>query len=141
MTEAEVVAYMKEVLGSITDTISLTDAAITDAAKLVQAVYKEPYANFTDQLKWRLLSDFFAINAALNFAVSFYKFSADGAIIEGSDLYKHLISRWNAALSMVQSYLTDAGLTVVAPGSQITPKNYDWRIGYMNTNYLLDVVD
>lgn len=138
MTEAEVVTYMKTTLGSITDAVNLTDEALGEAAKFTEFIYGEPVANITDGVKFRVIADFCALNAALNFAAPFYKFSADSASVEGNDVFEHLNARWKNALAMAQTYLTDAGLNIVVPGSVVMPHNYGVRYGGYDTNYLLD---
>lgn len=138
MTEAEIITYMKTTLGSIVDAITLTDEALAEAAKFVSEIYGKPIEDMTQDLKFRVIADFCAINAALNFAVSFYKFSADGAIVEGNDIFEHLNARWKNALAMAQTYLTDAGLSIILPGSIVPPHNYGMRYGRYDTNYLTD---
>lgn len=136
MTQDEVVAYMKTTLGPIVDAIHMTDEALNAAADYMLSVYGGDYASMTKDSKFMALAEFFAINGALNFAVSFYKFSADGATVEGDDIFQHLNVRWQNALSMAQTYLTDVGLVVTPPGAAIAPKNYGWRMGGIDTNYL-----
>lgn len=138
MTEAEVVTYMKTTLGPVVDVIHMTDEALTEAAKFMQSIYGVDYAQMEDGAMFRALSDFFALNGALNFAATFYKFTADGASVEGKDVFDNLNARWQHALSMAQSYLSDAGLSINAPGAAITPRNYGWRFGAIDTNYLQD---
>ncbi len=139
MTEAEVVAYMKTTLGPIVDAIHMTDEALSAAAKYMLAVYgDDSFDSIIQDAKFMALADFFAINGALNFAVSFYKFSADGATVEGDDVFQHLNVRWQNALSMAQKYLTDVGLIITPPGAAIAPKNFGWRLGGIDTNYLQD---
>ena len=139
MVEQDVVDYMKVYLGSIVGAINLTDEALIQAARLAQSVYGKPYAEILpDDIKWRILANFFALDAALNFAVSFYKFAADGATVQGSDLFNNLNARWHNALAMAQGYLLEAGFVILAPGSPITPRNYGWRTGRYDTNYLAD---
>lgn len=138
MLQAEVVTYMKTSLGPIVDTIHMTDEAITAAADYMLSVYGGTYEDMTKDGKFMALAEFFAVNAALNFAVSFYKFSADGATVEGDDIFQHLNIRWQNALAMAQTYLTDAGLIITPPGAAIAPKNYGWRMGGIDTNYLTE---
>lgn len=141
MTQEEVVAYMKVTLGPIVDAINMTDEALNAAADYMLAVYGlEDYGSLTQDAEFMSLADFFAINAALNFATVFYKFSADGASIEGDDIFQHLNVRWQNALSVAQNSLTKRGYIVTPPGAAIAPKNYGVRYGTYDTNYLVDKV-
>lgn len=136
MTQGDVVTYMKDILGPIATKISMTEEAFKAAADYMLTVYGGTYDEMTKDGKFMALAEFFAVNAALNFAVTFYKFTADGATVEGDDIFVHLNVRWQNALSMAQSYLTDAGLVVTPPGAAIAPKNFGWRTGALDTNYL-----
>jgi hypothetical protein len=128
------------VLGTVVAAIDLTDEALVEAAKFTQSVYGVPYADMVEGAKFHALADFFAVNAAMNFAASFYKFAADGATVQGGDLFTHLNVRWQNALAVAQIYLTEAGFVIVAPGAALTPKNYGWRFGNYDTGYLTDEV-
>lgn len=141
MTQEEVVAYMKTTLGPIVEAIKMTDEALNAAADYMLAVYGlDDYATLVQDAEFMTLADFFAINGALNFASVFYKFSADGASIEGDDIFQHLNVRWQNALSMAQNALTKRGYVVTPPGAAIAPKNYGVRYGTYDTNYLVDPV-
>jgi len=141
MTQQEVIDYMKVTLGPIVPAIHMTDEALAAAADYMLAVYGlEDYAALVKDSEFMSLADFFAINGALNFATVFYKFSADGASVEGDDVFQHLNVRWQNALSVAQNSLTKRGYIVTPPGAAIAPKNYGARYGTYDTNYLVDQV-
>jgi hypothetical protein len=129
---------MIEVLGPIYDAVNLTEDALKNAATLTAAAYGAGFSEMTNELKWRVLAEFYALNVAVNYATTLVKFTADDTTVDASAMFQHIQDRWRNALAMAQTYLAESGITVVAPGAPISPRNYGFRIGSMNMNYLVD---
>jgi hypothetical protein len=134
MNNQDVVDYMKVVLGPIIDAVKLTDEALNEAATMTAAAYKADFADMTDEIKWRALAEFFALDVALNFAAPFYKFSSDNTSIQGSDVFSQIYRKWQAAANKASTYLAEAGIYVNASGS-----NFAKRTGKADLNYLTDI--
>ena len=136
MDKASVVDFMYALVEPLTASITFTSAQLEPAADYMQSVYGVPYADMTQDAKFHALAEFFAYNALLTSAAAYYKFSADNTSIDGNNLFTHLNAMWRNALSMAQMYLAEAGIVITVPGAPLPPRNYGWRLGAYDTNYL-----
>lgn len=136
MTEQDVITYIVDTLGDIVSLVKLTDPAIVNAARLAKAAYGANYDAMTNELKWKILAEFFGLHVAVNYAMKLTKFTADDTSVDAAAIFQHVQDRWRNTLAMAQTYLSDAGITIVAPGAPLHPRNYGFRVGAMQTNYL-----
>lgn len=137
-TEASVTQYITDALGPLAGRLAIPSSAIVDTAAMVQAVYGAAYEDFTDELKWRTIADFYAMNTALTYCTMHYRFASDGATIDGDDVFQHVQLRWNSAFALAQGYLAEAGIIATMPGGSAVHRNFGFRMGSINTKYLTD---
>lgn len=134
------VHYMLVFLGPVYEAVNLTEDALIVAAQSAEAAYGAPFAEATDELKLRILLEFYALNMAVSYASPFYDFSAPSTTVSTNHVFVNLHKRWRDAFSVAQRYLADAGLAVAIPGSPAISTNFGWRAGKMRLGYLTDEV-